>query len=180
MSLHLACAIPGRIATVLEDFLPAELDLIDTSMADGITTPDIVAYHQWEQELRTELPACIVRAVSTTQSEPMAVHPDGFGARVYAWHRFDVMFRVARADAGAAGSDSALGVQQLLMRYVAGSLRVLCIMKPQLETSADPVAFCTQVRWAGSATYGPEPGEGDGSVSRTAILPIEVRLIENR
>ncbi len=183
MALHLACAIPARIVRVLKDYLPAELDLIDASMADGITTPDVpdaTGYHQWEPGLLVDVPACLIRVVSSTPLPVAGTYPAGFGARGDFLHRFDVMFRVSRPDAATAGSDSPLGMQALLMRYIAGAYRVLCIQKAQLETAADPVAWASEVRMAGSADYGPQPGEAEGTVQRTATLPIDVRLIEAR
>jgi hypothetical protein len=179
MSLLLACDIPERIMQVLADFLPTELDSIDTAMADGMTTPDIPAanYSQWEQGMVPEYPACVIRAVS---SSPVDVKPDTFGQRVDAFHRFDVMFTVSRENANTAGDDSPLGMQKLLMRYIAGAVRVLAIMHEGLQTALDPTRVVTVVNWTEAATYGPDTEQADGSVVRTATLPIEVRLIEAR
>lgn len=176
MALRLMSGLPARVAQVLKDFLPAELDLIDAEEADGITTPDVANanYYEWDQQVIPKFPACSIRTVS---SAPVEVRPDTFGRRVDARHRLDVMFHATLQEV--VGSDP-LVLQKLMHRYVNGAMRVLCLMKEALQTSADNVRFLELVEWAEAATYGPEEAQGDGAIVRTATLPISVRRREER
>lgn len=182
MSILLACDLPGRICQVLDDYIATELTSIDTALADGITTPDIdtADFYQWDQQMIPEFPACVVRSISSTPMPTSGVYSDGFGQRVDALHRFEILFHATRDNANVAGMDSPLGLQRLLMRYVAAGVRVLAIMYEGLQTIADPTRAVTLVQWAGPATYGPEQEQADGAIVRTATLPIDVRLIEAR
>jgi len=177
MALRLMSGLPGRIVQVLRDFLPAELDLIDTEENDGITTPDIDStdYHEWDRLVLSRFPACTLRLVS---SSPIEIRPDTFGQRSDAEHRVDVMFHASLEESGT----DPVTLQRILMRYVCGAMRVLAVMKYGLETTADPVAFAgvELVTWAEPATYGPEEEQEDGLVVRTATLPISIRRREAR
>ncbi len=97
------------------------------------------------------------------------------GTRADAFHRIDVLFHATVAD----GTTPAI-LQALMLRYISGAMRVLCITKERLETSGDDNAFVQIVEWVGDATYGPETEQEDGSVVRTATLPIRVRRTESR
>ena len=83
-----------------------------------------------------------------------------------------------------AGSDPRV-LQSMLHRYVSGVARVLVLTKWGLQTAADPVMFggpaaSTVVQWYDTATYGPQEEQEDGSVVRTAILPLSIERIEAR
>lgn len=178
MALRLMSGIPARIAQVLKDFLPAELDLIDAEEADGITTPDVGndAYHEWDQQFITESPACTIRTVSTT---PIEVRPDTFGQRIHALHRLDVMFHATLKDS----NQDSLTLQKLMHRYVNAAARVLCLTKEALQTSADNTRWLGDngmVSWIESASYGPEVEQENGAVVRTATLPLTIRRVEAR
>ncbi len=175
MSLRLMSGLPARVIAVLQDYLPAELNLIDAEEADGITTPDIAAgdYFEWDRQVLYNFPACTIRTVSST---PVEVLPEGFGKRVDAIHRLDIMFHARDEDA--AGSEVTL--QRLMHRYVNGAMRVLCVVYEALQTVADPTRHVEIVTWAGPATYGPEMPQEDGAVVRTATLPIDIRRREAR
>lgn len=175
MALRGPSGVAPRVIQVLKDFLPAELDLIDAEEADGITTPDIGAsnYHHWDRSLTPQVPACMVRVVEST---PVEIRPNTFGQRADVLHRVDVMFKVGIDNAGSNPEN----IPRLLYRYVTGAMRVLCIMKEALQTTADPTRWAEIVTWAGPATYGPDPEQDDGTVVRTATLPIDVRRREAR
>lgn len=175
MPIRMMSGLPERLIHVLQDFLPAELDLIDAEEADGLVTPDIAAgsYYEWDQQTIPEYPACAIRPVS---SMPFEVLADTFGQRVDARHRFDILFHATLAQTN---SDPAL-LQRLLFRYVTGAVRVLCIMKDALQTTLDPARFVERTTWAGEATYGPEVEQEDGAIVRSATLPIHVRRREER
>ncbi len=174
MAIRMMSGLPGRVIQVLKDFLPAELDLIDAEENDGITTPDIAArdYHEWDRPVIPEYPACSIRPVSAS---PVEVRPDTFGKRVDARYRLDVIFHVTIGQ-----SDDPQTIQDLLFRYVTGAVRVLCIMKEALQTTADPTRFVEIVEWVGDATYGPEVEQDEGALVRSAVLPISVRRREER
>lgn len=180
MALRMMSPLPARVIQVLKDFLPAEMTLIDAEEADGITTPTIAAldYFEWDQGTIRSFPACSLRLVS---SRPHAedfteIRPDSLGKRASVLHRMDVMFHVTKGDT----SGDSLELQRLLTRYINGAMRVLCIMKYELPTTADPTAFVAWTKWVGEATYGPEEAQDEGAIVRTAILPVEIWTIEAR
>lgn len=176
MALRGMSGVPARIVQVLTDFLPAELDLIDVEEVDGITTPDVAFWYEWDNPAIPQYPAVSVRAVSST---PTMIHMDGFGRRSDAMHRVDVKFHATLAQETTPSAPDQLG--RLMYRYITGAIRVLCVMHPTLDTIAEPTVsvFAVNTIWAGEATYGPEE-EQDGQIIRTATLPISVRRIEER
>jgi len=168
-----------RLHQVLMDYLTTELVTVDTEATDGFTTVPIPSssYYDWDCRNISAYPACSARSDS---SLPVDVKPDGFGSRVDAIHRVDLMFHATLATL-----DSGLpqDLQKLLHRYVVGAVRVLAIKKNGLETVADPTRWgspgiTTMTTWAERATYGPEAEQEDGAIVRTATLPIDVRRIE--
>lgn len=175
MAIRMMSGLPARVIQVLQDYLPAELDLIDAEEADGVTTPDIASadYYPWDIHNITAYPACSIRAESTV---PIEVLDSDMGSRVDAYHNLEVMFHVTSGVTDSAGVD----LQVLLARYISGAARVLCITKWALQTSADPTRFVEVVQWVNEATYGPQLEQDDGAIVRTAILPIRVRRRESR
>lgn len=174
MALRGMSGVPARVVQVLTDFLPAELDLIDGEESDGITTPDVGFWYEWDIKAIAQFVACSVVAVSST---PTMIHMAGMGSRSDAMHRIDVKFHATIAQEGAPSTPFQLA--RLMYRYITGAIRVLCIMHPTLDTTADPTIWAVTTIWAGEATYGPEE-EQDGQIIRTATLPISVRRIEER
>lgn len=191
MSLRMMTPLCARIAQTLKDYLPAELDLIDTEEADSITTPNIPNgnYYTWDRRVVPEFPAVTMRTVS---SQPAAGRGVGIrqaqmGERADVTHRIEIMFHATIETAtgsGAAGNEEII-LQSLMHRYINGAMRVLCVTKEGLQTSADPVYFdsptaTTICEWFDPATYGPLEVQDDGVMVRTATLPIHVRRIEAR
>jgi hypothetical protein len=179
MAIRLMSNLPARIIQVLQDYLPAELILIDAEEADGITTLAVPngQYYEWDQRTIPKYPACSIRIVSST---PIEVWPsnDATGARwIRADHRVDVMFHVILSQSPT-GDPKVL--QRLLSRYVAGAARVLCVLKESLQTALDTDRYAEITRWLEPAVYGPEEEQEGGEVVRTATLPITVRTSEVR
>lgn len=171
MAIRMMSGLPARIIAVLQDYLPTELDLIDAEEADGIVTPDIETWIDWDQKnIPGTYPACSIRAVS---SAPIQTLPVLMGQRIDAEHRVDVMFH-----AGITESDDPSIIQKLMLRYISGAARVLCVQHEALDTVADPTRLVELVSWVNQATYGPEAEQQDGTLMRTATLPIAIRRIE--
>ena len=179
MSIRQMTPVPGRIVQVLKDYLFTETTLIDAEEGDGIVTPQILDrnFFDYDRKLEQEYPACTMRGVG---SIPVEVKQDGFGRRVHVLHRVEVMFHATIAQA----KDSRT-LEKLMQRYINGAIRVLAVVYDGLETAGDPVRWGspnaeTVCEWTNEATYGPETDQGDGSIVRTATLPLEVRRIETR
>lgn len=175
MSIRMMSPLPARVAQVLKDYLPTELALIDAEEADSLTTPVIESgdYYEWDTKYIARYPACSIRTVSST---PFEVLTDGMGKRIDADHRIDVRFHLTQGQANA----DPLKLQKFMHRYIAGAARVLCVMKEALQTAADSTRYAEVVTWTEPATYGPEEEQDDGSLVRTATLPISVRRREAR
>lgn len=174
MALHLMAALPARIIQVLKDFLPAELDLLDASLADGIVTPDINAsrgYHEVEKRIIDFYPALTIR---TMESEPIEVRPVQFGERIDARHHVELMVHVT------AQQGNALLLQKLIHRYATAIVRVLTIRKLNLETAADPTQYAEIVEWLQPMIYSPLAEQAEGAIVRTVTIPLSVRLREVR
>jgi hypothetical protein len=173
MTIRMMSPLPARMIQVLKDFLPAELDLIDAEEADGITTPDIGTsdYYEWDRQVIPEFPACSIRSVSSTPIDAQQIE-----SRIDARHRLDVMFHVT---ANVTDGDSP-NILKYLYRYITGAMRVLVLQHEHLDTTGDPNQFVSLVEWPEPATYGPEAAQEDGSIVRTATLPIDIRQIEAR
>jgi hypothetical protein len=183
MAIRLMGPIVGRIILVLQDYLPAELDLIDAyEAANGgisLTTPDILYWNDWDRMLIPEYPAFSARTVS---SLPIDVKPDTFGQRITASHRIDLMFHATMQNVQGSNPRD---LQAILHRYIAGAARVLCVMKERLQTVSDPTEWGspgsrTVCRWQDEATYGPETEQEGGAIVRTATLPVRVERAEVR
>lgn len=175
MALLLTNGLPERVVQVLKDFLPTETARVDTAMADGITTPTIAAtdFYAWDARVIKAAPSCTIRVVASELAEAW---PDGFGQRVHSRHRLEVVFHVSIET----GATDVMKMQKLLQRYIAGAISTISIMKEGLQTTADPTRRVSLVEWAGPATYGPEADQAEGTVIRTATLPIQITTIEAR
>lgn len=173
MAIRIMSPLPARIATVLKDYLETELGTIDTEESDGITTPVIADgdYHEWDLQVIPRSPSCSIRTVSTT---PREVFPTAFGNRIYTDNRIDVMFHATTNDT----DGNSLTLQKLMHRYITGAARVLAMKYERLQTVADPTDFVEIVEWNEAATYGPEAEQEDGSLVRTATLPLTIRQFE--
>ena len=179
MAIRMMSPLPARLIAVLQDYLPAELDLIDAEEGDFVM-PDIqnANYHEWDRKLLPAFPACTIRPVSSrpNANDVREIFPDLHGRRASVRNRLDVMFHVHSGQS----DGNPLMLQDLLFRYVTAAMRVLCIMHWELGTVADPTAFVKTTTWVGEATYGPEAEQETGAIVRTGTLPLEVWTIEAR
>ena len=174
MTLRVASPIETRVAQVLQDYLPAEIDLIDAEEGE-FTTPDVPAanYHLWDRRIVPGFPAICTRL---SRTRPAETRPEGFGARFSAYHELDVLVHVQLATAG----EDALKLKKLIQRYTAGIYRVLCVEKEGLQTAADPTRFAHLVTLRGPIDYGPEVNQESGTAVRTGTVPVDVWRIESR
>jgi hypothetical protein len=176
MPMRMASPLLARVTQVLQDRLPAELDLIDAE--ESATTPDIPngQYYQWDRKFVPQYPAVTMEMPSI---EPIVeARPDSFGRRLHAQYLVRVK---VHAQSDNSQADNALQLQKLIHRYVAGIFRVLCIMYNRLETIADPVAFVSIVNPGGAITLGPEIEQEDAvHIIRTGSVPVLIRQIEAR
>lgn len=173
MPMRMFHGIPPRINQVLKDFLPAELDLIDTEETQA-ATPDIPAGAYWDY-FRPVLPQFPGVRINPKAMTPIDVKPDTFGQRLDAWFKFDVIVDVQLRTA----EDTPLVLQQLVTTYTAGIFRVLCIFKEGLQTAADTTRFAKIVTPDGDIQIGPLE-EQEGVLVRSGSVPIQVRMIEAR
>lgn len=178
MSLRMPSGLPARIIQVLNDYLPAELDLIDAEEGE-FATPDIGAadYHEWDRPLITRFPAV---TMAVTRARVLEVQPVNFGSRVHAIYEVDLKAHTALATA----SEDALKLQKLAFRYATGILRVLCVQKVGLETAADPTEYGSPgarvIVRARELRWGPTEGQETGQQTRTATVGIDVDKTEAR
>lgn len=187
MSLRLMTPIPARVIQVLKDYLPGEMAAIATTENDGITPPDIddADYYEWDAQMIPRYPAISLRTVSSQPAPGRGIGvrqtSDNESGRADVTHRVDVL---VHSTTEKAGTDPRV-LQSHFHRYVDGVANVLCFRKWGLQTIADPVMFgspnaTTVCEWFDTATYGPSEAQEDGSVVRTAVLPLSIRRIEAR
>jgi hypothetical protein len=152
----------------LEDFLPAELDLIDAQRG-GDPTPDILAYLGGPRPVVNIYPGCNVDAKRTII--------------VTAWEddvstgRFDYIRHLEVALHVQMTGEDSNRMRDLAERYEAAALRVLLAKKTGLETVADPVRFAQMVRPDGESTTVDEE-QSSGAFVRSVRIPIAVDMSE--
>ena len=175
MPVHLMSGLVARTATVLRNRLTAELALVDTDEADGITTPAIASgdIHEWDRQNVPKRPAVTIAGVSTM----VATDYDTTAHSVDALHRLEIKFHCGLGEV--AGQD-AVTLSKVMHRYIQAADRIFN-KYPTLQTVADPADFVTHASWAPGeqATYGPEADQS-GSIIRTAIFPLAIRRIERQ
>jgi len=171
VTITLVNPIAARVVQVLTDFLPAELDLIDTAQADGITTPDIARFYQHETPVVVTFPSVRIRIA---QSDPVEVFTTAMGNKAALDHQI-VVIADATLDTG---DDDRLKLERLAMRYAAGIFTVLVIKHDGLDTTADPVRWAQTTKPGGSISYGPEAVQQDGTKTRSATVPLAVMRSE--
>lgn len=164
----LASDVPSRIIQVLEDFLPAELDLIDTERG-GDPTTDIAAFYGGPRPALSIFPSVNVdsKRVSFTN-----IYEDDLSTGQFDYTRH---VEVA-AHLQSTGQDTN-DMRDRAERYEAGILRVLCAKKTGLETTANPIRWAMMVRPDGEPTTVDEE-QSSGALVRSVRIPIAVRMIE--
>lgn len=178
MPILMAVPVAARVVQVLIDNLYTRTQALDAALADGITTPEIVAqnYYDYDANPIEKYPSVSIETVGST---PIAVQQASSGQRIDAAHHLRVKFHARMTEAAA----EARRLEKIMMRYVCAAADILAVMKDGLEAVADPVRWGspnakTSVFWPERATYGPEAEQGNGMIVRTAVLPIDVRRTE--
>ena len=168
MATAFASDVTARINTVLEDFLPTELDLIDMERS-GDATPDIAAYYGGPRPSQSIFPNVNTdsKRISFTN-----IFEDDLSTG-----QFDYSMHVeVAANVQSTGEDTNR-MRDLAERYQAGITRVLCAKKTGLETVLDPIRWAFMVKPDGEPTFVDEE-QGSGSFVRSVRIPIAVRMIE--
>ena len=165
--------VAGRIVQVLKDYLPAELDALDTLLGQP-ETPDIQdsGYFEYGRRVQIQFPGVRVRHKGM---RPIEVRTFLMGELLYAWYLIDVMVDVELSTV----ADDELALERNLMTYVEGIYRVLCLRYDGLETIADPTRFAFAVELESDVSVGPIESQ-EGYAVRTGILPLRVRRNEQR
>ena len=160
----------SRIVTILQTYLPAELDLIDAEEADSITMDDVAnaEYYQGEvdDQHTPEYPAIVVDARSST---PIAItsetHSPGSDQSEH-----EVVVSVLMNNSANEGKAE---LKKRILRYARGIVRVLAIKYPTLSGTV----LYVKRDGAGAATY--QSSEENSVYLRTAEIPFLVQTYEN-
>ena len=171
MSTILGSDISARIITVLEDYLPAELDLIDIQRG-GSATANISAYYAGSRPVVPIYPSITVdvQRWEITEARPVSLDTGRLGYDAHALVGVHVQ---------TVGED-VNRMRDLAERYMAGVVRVLVIRKDGLETALDNTRMsgsCEGVRMDGDAVVIDE-GQGSGAMIRSVKIPLVVWMIE--
>jgi hypothetical protein len=156
--------------SILQTYLPAELDLIDAEEADGITMDDVAnaQYYQGEvdDQHTPEYPAIVVDARA---SVPIAItsttHSPGTDQSDH-----EIVVSVLM---NAAASEGKATLKKRILRYARAIVRVLAI---KYSTLSDTVVYVKR-EGAGQAVY--KDSEDETVYLRTAEIPFLVQTYEN-
>ena len=160
----------ARMITILQTYLPAELDLIDAEEADGITMDDVAnaEYYQGEvdDQHTPEYPAIVVDARSSIPiSITSTTHSPGTDQSDH-----EIVVSVLMNNSA---NESKATLKKRILRYARGVVRVLAIKYPTLENT---VVYVKRVG-AGAATY--RESDDETVYLRTAEIPFLVQTYEN-
>lgn len=164
-----ATDVPSRVIQVLEDFLPAELDLVDIERG-GAATPDIAAYMAGPRPSQSIFPAVTVDTKEDQEIDGRGISWDGIG-RLQHVYTIEVAAHIQTT-----GEDTNR-MRDLAERYFAGIVRVLRHRQDGLETTADPVRFATSVTRPDPATFLDEQ-QSSGALVRSVRIPFRIEIIE--
>lgn len=164
----------ARMVTILQTYLPAELDLIDAEEADGITMDDVAnaEYYQGEvdDQHTPEYPAIVVDvrasnpiAITTTTHSPGTDQSD---------HEIVVSVLMNNS-----ANESKAILKKRILRYARAIVRVLAIKYATLPDGAAPTVFRVWREGAGRALY--KDSEDETTYLRTAEIPFLVQTYEN-
>lgn len=164
-----------RIVAILQDSLPAELDLIDAERADGISLEDVPngAYYKYANQVPlVENSRAILVTPQATQPLSLDSGINQAGqSRYMALHRADVEVHLKDVNL-----EEPQTTQSRLLRYALAIERVLMMKN---YTLGNTVTACYR---EGDAAYTPVKQSGDdqaGQFTASARLPFTVRLSEN-
>jgi hypothetical protein len=172
VTMRMTVGLGARIIQVVRDFLPAELNLVDSDNG-GLATPDIpnANMFEWNRPLINAFPALVLAF-----SSPQIIEMRGLlmGDRLHAIYPVDVRVHVLGE-----GPDDAHRLQELSFRYVLALTRILTDQKHGLETALDPVRYVHLVRLRG-VFFGPDVNQDEGQITRTSAVMLDVERIEQR
>lgn len=159
----------SRIIATLQTYLPAELDLIDAEMADGLTLGDIenAAYFEYEADSSiVEFTRAIVVDVEGT--DPL-IHDTitNSPGRIVDEHSIRVQFDLKDVD-----NEGPHLTKRRVLRYARAIVRVLAIKYPTLPSAG--VETVTRVYRADTMTYRLNETQGEGQFVRSAVIPFKV------
>lgn len=159
----------SRIIATLQSYLPAELDLIDTEMGDGLTLSDVdnAAYLEYETEsAAVEHVRSII--VTVEGSDPIAIDSTLVSpGRVHQEHAVTVHFHSKDVE-----NEAPHLTKRRVMRYARAIERVLAVKYPTLPSSG--VETVVGTFRDGTMTYRLDPEQGDGQFVRSAVIPFRV------
>lgn len=164
-----ATDVPTRVIQVLEDYLGAELDLVDAERG-GEATPDIVNFFGGPRPLLNVYPCITVDSKQDQEIDGRGISWDGIGRS-----QRDLSVEVA-AHIQTTGQDTNR-MRDLAERYFAAIVRILRHRHDGLETIADPVRFATSVTRPDPATFVDEQ-QSSGAIVRSVRIPFRIQLIE--
>jgi len=160
----------SRMVTILQTYLPAELDLIDAEEADSITMDDVANAQYYRGEVddqhTPEYPAIVVDARA---SNPIAItsttHSPGTDQSEH-----EVVVSVLMNNSA---NESKSDLKKRILRYARAVVRVLAI---KYSTLSNTVLYVKR-DGAGPALY--KDGEDETVYLRTAEIPFLVQTYEN-
>lgn len=159
-----------RIVATLQSYLPAELDLIETEMSDGVTLDDVADYYEHEAPASL-VPSALCIVVNAESTEPIEIRSTTNTPGVYdADHRVVVRFELKDTY-----NEEPQVTKRRVLRYARAIERVLAIKYPTLPNGG--VETVTRTYRIDPATYGRED-QGEGQFVRTATIPFNVRNYE--
>lgn len=159
----------SQVIATLQAYLPAELNLIDTEMADGLTLDDVdnAAYYEVEND------ATLVEQVRSILvivegSDPLSIdtllHSPG---RVHQEHTIVVTFNLKDV-----GNEEPHLTKRRVLRYARAIERVLAVKYPTLPSGG--VETVVRTYRADTMTYRLNPEQGEGQNVRSAVIPFKV------
>lgn len=160
-----------RITATLQTYLPAELDLIDTEMNDGIALDDVSDYYEHEAPA-AGIPSTIAIVVNAVSTDPIDIKSTTNSPGVYhAEHRIVVMFHLKDIY-----NEEPQTTKKRVLRYARAIERVLAIK--YLTADFGGAETLLRIYRIDSATYGTEE-QAEGQNVRTATIPFNVVTYEN-
>lgn len=159
----------SRIITTLQTSLPAELDLIDTEMGDGLTLEDVdnAAYYEFEADASlVEHTRAIIVTVDGSDSLGYDTITNSPG-RMKAEHSVTVTFHFKDAL-----NEEPHLTKRRVLRYARAIERVLMIKYPTLPSGG--VETVTRTYRDGTATYRLNEQQAEGQFVRSAVIPFKV------
>ena len=162
--------LEARVIQVLGENLPGEMAYVD-GQRGGEPTPEITAWLAGPRPSQHTFPAVQVDAKSWTALEDLGLS-DGTDGRGQYQVEAEVSVHVQTT-----GEDTNR-MRDIAQRFMAGIERVLLYRKDRLQTAADPIGFCVQVKRNGPATV-VDPEQSSGAFVRSIRIPLAIHMVES-